>query len=364
MKGLLFFLLVFPLSLLAQKNDREIDERNFVQRLLGINNAQKWSHYDTTFIKDYSQDWTLRIFTANKFNQFAVFNKDREVDQSLLYEPTPSTNLGLGFNHNWLGVNASFNFPSSSNSHDLQTSMMDMQVNVYDVKLVGEFRLQRYQGYHVQHLGWEDWIKPTERALDVQLAYPNLTTSSFSGNLAYVFNWRKFSYRSSFIQTQRQLQSAGSWLAGATYFLSSIYNDGEGILGESSIHFPEMNFQKSLAIGAGLMGGYGYNLVIRRNFYTSLTFMLGPSYNYTNLEYLAEEPNAKEFRMGFCGVSRFSIGYNKANWFLGIHSALQWNAIFYEKTGLNSYNGSFRFVVGKRFDWKLKGRFFKIVGLD
>ncbi|BDC97748.1 hypothetical protein PEPS_00290 [Persicobacter psychrovividus] len=346
-----------------------VDDRNFIQRLLGIHNAVKWSYYDSSFITDYSKAWTFRFLMENKFNQFLVFNHDRESDQSLLYEPTPHLNLGFGFNHNWLGVNTSFSVPSidrvMNNENEINTSMFDIQVNVYDVKLVGEFRLQRYKGYYINHFGWKlPNIIGGHNGENFRLAYPNLTTNSFTGNLSYIFNWKQFSYRASYIQTQRQLKSAGSWMAGISYFANSIYNDGDGILGGTTIDFPEMNFQKSVTFGIGLMGGYGYTYVLKKNFYISLTMMPGISYNYTKLTYIEDEPTIDEYRFGLAGVGRFSIGYNKASYFFGLHSALQWNAVFYDTAGLNNINGSFRFVVGKRFNWQLKGKFFHAIGMD
>lgn len=121
----------------------------------------------------------------------------------------------------------------------------------------------------------------------------------------FVFNGNKFSYKAAFEQSERQLQSAGTFTLGGGIYNIKIESDSviEGY-NESIIR----NFQ------FGISGGYAYTWVLNNNWYVSGSISMGVHFGNEVFNQIGKK-NIEVYPTVF---PRISVGYNRDSWSLGL----------------------------------------------
>jgi hypothetical protein len=226
-------------------------------------NAQKWSFLqhpdlDSAYIRSYIERLVVRPNINQKSSDFRIF----DVSSGSLAEFTPNAafGVGLGFTYKWVGVGVSLNLPFTTLNADKygRTQNYDLQAFIFPRKFFGDVNLQYYNGYYLGN--YKGLLPQGENAENISRG--DVTTINASASLLYVFNNEKYSFRSVFTQNERQLKSAGSWLAGVTLSIYQMQADSNLIPFDVLPLFREESWlSNSSAFTVSLKFGYAHSWV-------------------------------------------------------------------------------------------------------
>lgn len=271
------------------------------------------SDFDSLYIKSFTELITARLYLSQKATSLVL--KDNNESLRLNYEPNTSLNFGVGVTVKSFTLNLGYGFrllnPEEGKG---KTRYLDLQSHVYTRKLVIDFFGQFYKGMYLENTRL---IKPNYP--DPYYVRPDIYEQIFGLSGLYVFNNKKFSYRSSLIQDERQLKSSGSFLAGGEGYYGLVNADSAlvpSFISDSA--FVEMKgYERIGFLKAGPTVGYAYNLVIAKKFFVmaSLTVNYGIGFNSA---YHPEKGRTTDFQGDFGAFGRFAFGYNDDNWYLGM----------------------------------------------
>ena len=269
----------------------------------------------SNYVADYSDKLCVKLFGVTKSKKITHF--DHRTQQFITYQPNENFNVGLGFVHKWLGFDLAFNLPFINDDDEIygRSKRLDLQVNAYLRSFVIDVHYQRYTGYYAI----DPWLYDSRYSLD-ELRFPirpDIRTFNTAVNFIRVFNSDKFSYKAAFIYNERQLRSAGSWLAGG--YLSYFTMDADStIVPESDLHNFDrsVDFRGTKYVNTGLSGGYGHTFVIGKKFYISLSLVAGVGPTFIRASDNLGAENRVEVAVR--GIFRSAIGWNSENNYFGI----------------------------------------------
>lgn len=272
---------------------------------------------------------------------------DRQGDQqSVKYEPITNTYLGLGLYMFNLGLELALRLPSSDEDTEQygETSAFDFQTNIYTKRWGADVAYQNYEGFYVKNpddkfLEWKD-DKPYIQREDLEVA-------NFQLNGFYMFNHEKFSYRSSYMQADKQKKSAGSFLLGATFGIFRFQADSSLIPDlNAPTNTTEAHVQSGKFTTLGILPGYAYNFVVK-DFYLNLSFSAGPANVWTRSGTAEGTDTAAKIRpvVG----ARFAVGYNSEKFFCGFSMVTQSVSYGLDNIDVNGQTGNAKLFFGIRF---------------
>jgi len=158
----------------------------------------------------------------------------------------------------------------------------EFDISFYGDKLVFDFMYQNsntLKGTFTSNGSFDGSSTTQQTDLSVDKGFINRRTTMLGA--MYVFNSRRFSYSAVFDQTCIQKRSCGSILLGANYLYNRMRLDLGGL---GNFYFRN----KMLGIG----GGYGYNLVLPRQWLISTSALLEAGvWSYNSLEVSQEFAN-------------------------------------------------------------------------
>lgn len=137
----------------------------------------------------------------------------------------------------------------------------------------------------------------------------------------YIFNNRKFSLRSTYVQNEWQKKSAGSLIVGAEFFYS--LSDADSSFVPDNINEPDFfggyKFNHSSSLNFGINGGYSYTFVLKQHFFLSMGLSAGPQFSYSVLKSEdINQPDKTGVTFGLNGLLRTGFGYNSKKVYAGI----------------------------------------------
>jgi hypothetical protein len=317
-----------------------------------------YQNIDTNYVESY-RDWLnakfICVARTNKFN--VTDNTTKNV-----LEYSINTNLNMGFGFSFKGISFEFQYnPPGLNNDDAKfgkSKQLAFATNANGRKFIYDVFYRYNQGYHTT----STYKVPNDTSYTYEYLYrPDIKNTILGGELVYIFNNKRFSSSAPYNLTQKQKKSAGSLLLGTFCSLYAI--DADSVIFPDSVKYlfsEEVRFKNASSITWGISCGYTYTFVFARNWFVNLYSLPGlavQQYYATNS--LNQNLHSKA-AIGLALQSRFSIGYNKLRYFIGI----SWtNTNFFvnndDKSSLNYKNGCFRFYYGHRFDLRkvLKKRF-------
>lgn len=317
----------------------------FVSTLFGQNNDTPSSSYYVS----YSDSLTARTYGIRKFTEVAY----EGLGEKVLFKSNDNFNLGVGVNYRWLGLNLAFNFPFINRDDAIygSTQAFDLQGNFYGRKNVIDVNIHAYNGYYRAN--------PTSLRTSSDEPFPirgDLQTANIAIDGVHVFNHEKFSYRAAFVQNERQLKSAGSWLLGGyfnIYGMESI--DSTTILPTlflSNYSDTSLYAQSISSFQLGLLGGYAHTFVVKSKWFFSITATIGIGARSVERSLASGEVYTAN-EGGAYGNTRLAVGYNKDKSFFGITSVFNTLNLKIDKDlDLEYRSGAVRIIYARRFSLK------------
>lgn len=297
---------------------------------------------DTGYIKPYSEELTGRAFLSQKYTSFKIPGSANY--PPFRYRPNTTVNLGIGATYRSFSLNLAYGLAVLNDDEAIRgkTKYLDLQGHFYTRKIAVDLFGQFYKGYYLA----------TENFVPGYTGYflrPDLRVRMVGLSAYYVFNNRRFSYRASMIQNERQTKSAGTFLMGGESYYGIVQSDFQLIPSEIANHYPqgEVNKLRFAKIGVGL--GYAYTFVLQQHWFATGSVTLNPS-----LDFVREETHAafkESFGISLNYMTRLAIGYNARRW---IYTASWINNTVTMQGSYNEANygistGNYRFTVAHRF---------------
>ena len=270
--------------------------------------------FDSLYIKSYPELITARIYLSQKATSLALTDNAESLD--LDYQPNTSLNFGIGATVKSFTLNLAYGFrilnPEEGQG---KTRYLDLQSHIYTRKLVIDVFGQFYKGMYLENTRLIKSNYP-----DPYYVRPDIYEQIFGLSGLYVFNNKKFSYRSSLIQNERQLKSSGSFLAGAEGYYGLVNADSALVPSfiSDSIFMEMKGYEKIGFLKAGPTIGYAYNLVVAKKLFVMVSFAVNYGLGY-NSAYHPDKGTRTDFQGDFGAFGRFAFGYNDNNWYLGLN---------------------------------------------
>lgn len=262
---------------------------------------------DSNFIQSYYGDINLRAFLGYKYTSIAFrtgrFNtKDRSV-----FFPKMPLSIGVGGVYKIYGLNISYGIPLYKNANN---KAVDLQSYIWGRKWLGDIFAQFYKGF-------DD--------LTLNMSRPDMATNVVGGNVYYLYNYSRFTYRAATVNDEWQYKSSGSPILGFGFTVGNLKSNDDIGLGIERNDVDNYIYKKSF-FNLGPSIGYAYNLVIKKHYNILLSFS-GRWLRDFSKEQFKDKTNQKtrSWQPGYTAFA--SAGYNNERWGL--------NFMF-----VNSYAGS------------------------
>jgi Domain of unknown function (DUF4421) len=293
---------------------------------------------DTTYYKTYDGFLTGRLYLGNKYAMLDIVPPDQK-EKTISYRPNTPTTLGIGGTYQWLTINLAFGFKflNQYKSARGETNYLDLQSHIYGRRSLIDFNGQFYKGFY---------LKPTTTPVEPYYIRPDIGITQIGLNYEYLFNWRKFSFRASMLQSERQLKSAGTPMVGISshYFITSA---DSSFVPDKPLYNGMQDVSRLRNFDIGPSVGYAYTLVVAQRIFLTGAFT-AQFINFAKGEHAGLEKTQVALRPNY--MARVAMGYQRPKWTL----AATWvNQNLLTKAPTYKYNvlaGQLRISVAYRFE--------------
>ena len=216
---------------------------------------------DSTHIVSYANLLTGRFYFSQKFTSFRFQNT--KAHYTLNFKPNTNVNMGLGASYKWATLNVAYGFGFLNPDEEKgKTHYIDLQIHSYGRKFTLDVLGQFYRGFYLSPQG----------AASMPGHYyirPDLRVNIVGGSFQYVLNYRQFSLRASYLQTEWQKKSAGSVLVGIEAYTGRVRADSTLTPTLINRNAANLNETKTTFFEFGPNLGYAYTLVMRDHFFVT-----------------------------------------------------------------------------------------------
>lgn len=251
-----------------------------------------FAQIDTTYIKPFENKASVRTYLSMKF-----ISLQQETNEDLKkFMPNTPMSLGFGLSVKNTIIDFSYGYGLSflKDKEKGRTKALDFQIHNYGRKFIIDLFIQKYHGFYTAD----------DNDKNIHL-YPDLKIQQYGAFGQYVFNNKKFSYKAAFVQNERQLKSAGSFLLGGGVYFSKIGSDSSFVhKSKNSLR----NFQ------FGVSGGYAYTWAISQRWFTSGSATIGVNFGTERINDFGKQ-RIEVYPTFF---PRIAFGYNKEKWSIGL----------------------------------------------
>lgn len=289
-----------------------------------------------TFIKSYSDYFLIWPVLKQRSLNFTV--RDPGSGRILEYKPNNSYTLGLGAHVFDLALEFTFAVPIQEKNPALygHTHVRDFQINALGRAWGADLFVQRYTGFYSNN---------GKSAFQPYVVRPDMTARNVGITGMYVFQPDRYSLRSAFTFSERQLVSGGSLMLSGTL-------NGFKVAGDSALIEPRdgddgSTFRKLKYTTLSLAPGYAYTFV-RGHFFASGVLTAGPAHNW--IYHLDEDGRAlHDIRFDVFASVRVGAGYSTDTFFAGFNFSQQSRTVRFDDLRFTNNSSTFRLLMGFRF---------------
>jgi len=281
---------------------------------------------DNNYIKQYYS----KVQLSSYFNYQNSFVRLRQDDQTPFSFKQDGWTLGFRSQFKKWGIGISLPLSLQKNK-ERPSSSFALKLQLFPNHFLVDFGFQRNKGF-----GQQEVLETTENFReDIKMThlffYPIYTISN-----------QTYSLRSSFLMTDRQVQSSGSILVG-------LLSDFIRIKGDRPIFEQELDTPVKYTFSQnGISGGYAYTYVLSDHFFA--TGMAMTSLAFTKIA--QEDQIKKSFgKFRFIPISDFRLatGYNTDQFFAGIQLRFHPRLVDFNELSMYQSSLSLQFTFGIRF---------------
>jgi hypothetical protein len=306
---------------------------------------RKASTRNTSYVEQYTNKWTVRIFSGKKYAPFELPAPNNNF-QDLVYKPNTKFTLGIGVTYKNLTANLGFGVGFLNKDYNKDgkgdTKGLGLDIHLfpkrYAIDLIGIF----HKGHNLNPRG-------TAASPGNYYFRPD-TKINLIGLAGYVLtNADRFSYRASFAQNQWQKKSAGTVLYGGEANYITFAGDSALVPKAVQGSYPQAGVTKVKVFSIGPGVGYAYTLVLAKRFFATGSLIGNVQFNFSDEE--RGTTSAKKTSVKPAAVYKAAVGYNGARWSLAATTAGN-GYVFAAASSNKNYlmqSGNFRLTLAHKF---------------
>lgn len=345
--------IAFVLILIHSVNILFSQEVNDVKVQLIPQSPKNW---DTTCYTTYSHKLNVYFGTSRldyHLDISSTFKHPYKYSTGINYATFTPVNYSFGFSYDKIGLSFGFSkkYDYDSTQSKPKSKYMAYNFSFGGNKFIIEPYIVRFTGFYDSNTPNNDTLYKKNKRYH---ADPSLQIFSAKVNGIYFFNNKQFAYRTMSGFTNRQLQSKGSWMAVANFYINKMRSDS--IVYPKSVELAYDTVKKLNRFniwGVNLGGGYGHIFAIgkKKRFFVGFTaaVMLG----YQNKQvFFKDSISVKQEKTGYASDIRFSMGWTTDKFFAVIYGSADRVMMNYEKVKFTMYAVPINFIIGWRFSIK------------
>jgi Domain of unknown function (DUF4421) len=265
-----------------------------------------------------------------------------EGSQKINYKPNSSFSVGLGIYLFEIGAEITFAVPINEKN---RTTYGSTDAREFRANFLGNgwgldvFR-QNYKGFY--------FPVRTGSSPDTFVKRPDIELINTGINGIYVFDKKRFSLKSAYNYSERQIKSGGSFILTGNLTTFRLNADSVILSKQSSQPAPGSDFQLMRYTTLSIAGGYTYTLVYR-SFFLNGALSIGPAHNWI----LYNRPGESEhydIAINTFNDIRVALGYNSDRFFGGMSLVAQSRNIRFENIQFANTNTIVKLLFGYRFN--------------
>ncbi len=301
------------------------------------------------FIRSYPDRFYIRPFITSRSLRMSLLDSSPNRNR-LKYRPNNRPYAGVSVYLFDLGVSLSLRLPETITDNAQrfgETKIFDIQANIYAKRIGADLIYQKYEGFYVNNP--KDFIQQWNQ----NNPFPqrrDLALSTLFTNVFYIFNHKRFSFRSAFNQADRQMKSKGSFFLTESFSRIHISSDSSLVPPEASDEFtPIQGFNGGDFYTLAIMPGYAHNFIMKK-VYINASVALGLGNQWKN--YVLNGVDINEQEAGLVANFRGGFGYNGDRFFSGISSFFQNVSVDVDRLTVKGLSSNIKVFVGYRFEEK------------
>jgi Domain of unknown function (DUF4421) len=300
--------------------------------------SQENDSIDHTYIKRYPDHFFVWPVLKRRSLNFAA--KDLRDKRSVEYQPNNSYSVGIGSYIFDLAFEVTFAIPVNERNEQIfgKSKARDFQINALNRNWGADIYYQKYTGFYTNN----------DLSLNGDEPYPHradIVTRNVGLTFLYVFDAKKYSLRSAFNFSERQLVSGGSFILTGT--INSFKLSADSAVLDARMPSDYGSFKKLRYTTFSIAPGYAYTWV-RKNFFLSGALTAGPAHNWI---YYQNEDNQTKNDIQFNSFAsvRLGMGYSNDWFFTGLNFVQQSRRVRFDDFRFTNNSSTFRLLVGFRF---------------
>jgi len=292
---------------------------------------------DTTYIRLYPHTIKVKGIFLDRY--YGLRLKEKGIDRAVKMSAREQSYFGLGITI-W-NLNLDF---SSLIANPLEKKKIgeedgfDLQLSLYTRRWNFDAELSNIKNFSFKNKDVFDNID--EEIPD----FNNLNIRRIELGATYIFLPEKFSFRSAFIQVDRQLKSAGSPILSFTYKYSSL--DSDSIPTPESIEVPTLEKLKSEGHKFALLPGYSYNFN-HKAWFVNTTGSVG--FDIQKSSFSINDEADDNLRLEWLFELKGGLGYHDDTYSAGALIFYQFSPSRLDELRLWTNSGSLRLFFAYRF---------------
>ena len=308
------------------------------------------------YIKQFPKHFFLYPVLKQRSLNFEM-EKEAGAAGRVVFKPNNSFSFGLGMYLFEFGFELAFAVPLEEKSIERygKSKARDIQFNLLGKKFGLDAFYQKYRGFYV-----------SDSKIDIPgnepyPQRPDIVTLNIGLTGSYVFNNQRFSFRSAYNFSERQVFSKGSFLVFSSLSSFKLDADSSILNNAQRVVFNDLGFKDLRYTSFSIAPGYTYSIVYK-NFFLNGTLAVGPAHHWINYQIEGGSDRSNTALNSFV-AARIAIGYNGNRLFGGVSFLTQGSNVKFDDTRFSNNNGSFKILIGYRFEeWGfLKRRIWDLV---
>lgn len=298
--------------------------------IFSLNPIICFTQVDSTYIKQLKQKISIINYTSKRF-LIITENIDTKEDLNISYKPNNPATIGLGLSINNSVVSFSYGYGIDfmRDKKKGKTKSLDFQYHHYSRKYAIDVFIQKYESFFKN----DDKTK-------ISIVCPDLNAKLYGISGQYIFNYKKYSYKAAFNQSEQQLKSAGSFLAGIQIYSTKISSD-------TSFTYNNKNVLKNVQFG--ISGGYAYTWVLNQYWTIASSATIGINLGNETFERIGKD----KLEVYPTFFPRFATAYNRDSWTVSLIGMSNVLYPFYKNNDIYILSGYIGISFTKRLDLEI-----------
>jgi hypothetical protein len=308
--------------------------------------AQKKDSLRAIYVERFPNYFFVWPIIKSRTSRFDIQSQSNS-GEKLTYKPNNSVGMGFGMYVFEIGFELVFSVPIEEKKKTLfgESKASDLQLNVLGKNWGVDLFTQTYRGFYRED---------ARRGIAVDQPFPqrpDIRTGNTGINGIYAFNKNRFSLRSSYNFSERQLKSSGSFLLTGTLNFFDLKADS-AVYGSfyEAIFGANANFTEIGSTTFSVSPGYSYNLVLAKRLFINASLSIGPAQHWISYQ-TANGRISNQTLNSFVDL-RLGIGYNSERFFAGTSYVQQSRNVKFEDIQFSSASSTYKLLIGYRFKEK------------